>query len=191
MEGMVLSPLNPSAFDALYKRVRADFPPEERPPRAVLRRNIARGDCEAWILREAGGEEVAYALCTAFEGAVLVTHLAVYADRRGQGVGSELLRQLARQYAGAARLIVEVERPGDTTDPARRTLRERRIAYYRRAGFCCYFALEYSIWRVPMYLMVLPLGGAALPTEEQLRRDLHGVYARLLPPAFRHMVRFP
>ncbi len=191
MEETTLSPLNPAAFDALYKRMRADFPANERPPRAVLRRNILRGDCEAWILSDAQGGEAAYALCTGFESAVLVTHLAAYAERRGQGVGTELLRQLARQYAGASRLIVEVERPGDTADPEQRTLRERRIAYYERAGFVCYPALEYSIWRVPMYLMVKPLGGAALPDEEQLKRDLRGAYARLLPPLFQHMVRFP
>lgn len=186
-----LKPLELSDFDALYRRMRQDFPPEELPPRRALRTRVANGDYQAWIMIDGEGIEVAYALCGVFESAVLVTHLAVYGGLRGRGLGGTLLDLLAARYASSARLIVEVERPVEAKNESMRDLRERRIAFYERAGFFCYRALEYSIWRVPMHLMVKPLDGAALPTEAELQIDLHGVYAQLIPPMFRHMVRFP
>lgn len=180
-----------SDFDALYQRMRQDFPPNELPPGRALRTRVSRGDYQAWIMTDGEGIEVAYALCGVFESAVLITHLAVYEGLRGRGLGGTLLDLLAARYVGRARLIVEVERPADAADESMRSLRERRIAFYERAGFFCYRGLEYSIWRVPMHLMVKTLDGEALPTEAELQSDLHGVYARLIPPMFRHMVRFP
>lgn len=182
--------LDTRAFDGLYDRMEQDFPAIERPPREALRALLRRGSTQAWVMVDAQEEACGYAWCGVAGRAVLVTHLAVHQGMRGHGIGTALLTLLAAQYAEMDRLIVEVERPCDGRILHERQVRERRIAYYERSGFLCYRALAYTIWHVPMHLMVKPLGTASMPTEAQLMRDVRAAYAILLPPHAQHMVEF-
>lgn len=187
LQDTCLRRLEIAEFSALYARMARDFPRNERPPKAAIRSLIQRGLNDAWIMQTAG-QDAAYALCARHEGAVLVTHLAVYAERRGGGVGTRLLELLAAQYADAARLIVEVERVEDAKSEADTATRQKRIAFYERCDYVGYPKLPYKIWRVPMMLMVRPLSGAPLPADAALRADLKALYGFLLPPLFQHML---
>lgn len=190
MQYNTLQRLDRTAFDALYDRMEQDFPAIERPPREAMRALMRRGAARAWVMVDAQKEACGYAWCGVAGRAVLVTHLAVYQGMRGRGMGTALLALLAEQYADTERLIVEVERPCDAHTQHERQVRERRIAYYERSGFLCYRSLAYTIWHVPMYLMVKPLGGAPMPTEAQLMQDVRAAYALLLPPRYHSMVAF-
>lgn len=179
--------LEMTEFDALYARMTRDFPRNERPPKAVIRSLIQRGLNDAWIMQVAG-QDAAYALCARQEKAVLVTHLAVYAERRGGGVGTRLLALLAERYQEAAWLIVEVERVEDAKKEADAVTRQKRIAFYEKCGYVGYPRLPYKLWRVPMMLMVRPLGGAPLPDEAALRAAMKALYGVLMPPLFQHLL---
>ncbi len=182
-----LRPMHMEEFDALFKHLQRDFPRNELPPKVVMRRLLQRGVTRAWIMQQ-GDREVAYAIGAESEHAALITHLAVYAGQRGGGIGSALMALLAEAYAHLARIIVEVEHPDHARDDATRVLRQRRIAFYERAGYVPYPHIPYAIWRVPMLLMVQPLSGAPLPGDEALRADLKAIYARIMSPMFMHML---
>ncbi len=182
-----LRPMRIDEFDGLFQHLAQDFPRNELPPKVVMRRLITRGITRAWIM-EQKDRQVAYAIAAEADGAVLITHLAVYAGQRGGGIGSKLMALLADAYAHATRLIVEVEHPDDAKNAQELAQRQRRIAFYQRAGYVLYPHIPYAIWRVRMLLMVQPIGGAPLPDDDALRADLRGIYARIMSPVFMHML---
>jgi GNAT superfamily N-acetyltransferase len=69
--------------------------------------------------------------------------IAIHADLRSQGYGRWLLRDVVQQVKrdGVRRtgfpylgVVLEVERPGEATNPDEQQIRERRIGWYRRNG---------------------------------------------------------
>ncbi|MEG0767791.1 MAG: GNAT family N-acetyltransferase [Clostridia bacterium] len=177
-----LQSLELSTLSSLYmERIAKDFPANERPPLPALRTLLAEGVCQAWVLMQQE-QPAAYAI-TATEGAdVLVTHLAVFQERRGGGIGSALLAQLAAQFAAKRALIIEVEDPAYATSAPEKVLRIRRIAFYQRAGFQRLPAVRYTLFGVALHLMALPLQGPIEAVSENIVAIMQACYLPLLPP---------
>lgn len=177
-------------LNELYERMRADFPANERPPKYALKRQILSGRLKAYALQTAAGDLKAYALC-AGKDAVLVTHLAVSESARGQGIGTQVLDALAQAHQEAhPLLIVEVELPGDAKEPDERQLRQRRVAFYERAGFTAYPSVDYAAFTVKMMLMARPMGSAGLPGAEEIGPMVYQAYCDILPPLLRGQIVF-
>ncbi len=177
-------------FDALYERMRRDFPRNERPPKHSLGKQIKTGALKAYGMDTEDLPAAAYALC-AGRGGVLITHLAVAENSRGKGYGSMLLKELKEQYQrDSSCLIVEVEWPHLAQCEAEKVFRAKRIAFYNRSGYDAYESISYHIFGVPMMLMAQPLNGNPLPGEQALKEMVRDAYKQLLPPFLMGQVRF-
>ena len=136
MDEPELRPLRPEEVGLLYRReLKRTFPPTELKPLRTIQRHMQAGRYPVWGLYQ-GEELTAYALLwqTVDGRAVLLDYLGVPRDRRGQGWGSRMLAQLRRIYGERAAILAEVEAP-EAAEPGERSLQERRLDFYRRAGF--------------------------------------------------------
>ena len=136
MDEPELRPLGPEEVGLLYRReLKGTFPPSELKPLRTIQRHMRAGRYPAWDLYQ-GEKLTAYALLwqTVDGRAVLLDYLGVPRDRRGQGWGSRMLTQLRRIYGERAAILAEVEAP-EAAEPGERSLQERRLDFYCRAGF--------------------------------------------------------
>ena len=124
MELCTIAPGDVPVLEAINE---AAFPPEERVAIADL---IATGDGRLDLLgiRDDAGALAGFLAVRRYERVQYLAYLAVAADKRSQGLGGRALALLRTRAAGDM-LTVEFEAPDG--DP----LRERRRAFYRRAGF--------------------------------------------------------
>ena len=178
----------PSAFKRIYKKIKKDFAPEEYAPYRVLYKQLKKGIQQGYLLF-ADGREAAYAVCAAAHpnGFVLISLLAVYPEYRGSGFGTEFIREIKEIYADKKGVIVEVEKPENAKDEAETINRENRIAFYRKAGFHMVPGIAYSIWTVPMHLMVFC---AENETPGEIGRVMHEIYLELMGRRLIHMMKF-
>jgi len=186
----MLSEWPKEGFDELYERMRRDFPANERPPKTALQGQIKQGKLKALRLDADDAIGAAYALVAGKEG-LLITHLAVEPALRLKGYGSLLLMDLKDAYKGQSDyLIVEVELPDGAADEAERHLREKRVAFYERIGFIGYENLPYSIFGVPMMVMIWPINRKPLPAASDAKAMVKGAYRLFLPALLMGQVRF-
>ena len=123
MTGGEIRLLDAAALRRVYRdHVKADFPPAERKPLAMIERQVRTGQYDTLGLFR-GEALLAYAfLWRDKEGhCALLDYLAVCWGGRGQGTGSAFVEQLKAHYGGFDGLLVEARR--------------RRIDFYRRCGF--------------------------------------------------------
>lgn len=108
------------------------FPLEEREPRSVIV-SAARAGVGRIVRAFDGDQTVGLATAHLLENprALFLVYLAVDPARRGQGIGRALFDFIA---ADSPQIIWEVDRPELAPDAAERARRERRIAFFRRAG---------------------------------------------------------
>lgn len=189
MQSIRLRAVAYDAIPGLYARITRDFPtPAERPPLATFRRYVKSGAAEAFDVL-LGAESAAYTACTWGDESVLCSFLAVEPAMRGRGIGSLVLRRLCAYYESAKGIIVEVEQPELAEEEADRLHRERRIAFYERAGFTLVPGLDYAIWGMPMHLMVRPLCAGFADIAAGLPGEMTAVYGKLFPPKLMHKMR--
>ena len=137
MTGGEIRLLDAAALRRVYRdHVKADFPPAERKPLAMIEAQVRTGQYDTLGLFR-GEEMLAYAfLWRDKEGrCVLLDYLAVCRGGRGQGTGSAFLEQLKDHYGGLDGLLVEAEAEDPQAGEEANALRRRRIGFYRRCGF--------------------------------------------------------
>ena len=165
--------------DVYHDRMKQDFPSSERKPLSLILSLIKRGVYQGIGLYE-GDDLIAYAFLTpaAAGGWMLVDYYAVRGDQRGQGYGSAFLRLIKERYRYAAGILVEAESVRSAQLPEERSMREKRIRFYRNNGmetadfYCFLFGVEYEI-------LFLPGDGRenALPPKEGLLE----IYRKIIP----------
>ena len=137
MTGGEIRLLDAAALRRVYRdHVKADFPPAERKPLAMIEAQVRTGQYDTLgLFRDE--ELLAYAfLWRDKEGrCVLLDYLAVCRGGRGQGTGSAFLEQLKDHYGGFDGLLVEAEAEDPKAGEEANALRRRRIGFYRRCGF--------------------------------------------------------
>lgn len=176
-----LRPLAEGELDSLYtRRIAEDFPSDERPSLPAMHRHMQNGLQQILMMTD-GEEDAAYAVCAEANGIVLVSLLAVFADRRGGGHGSRLLALLKEQYAGARAIVLEVEDPKDAEDAAAVQTREKRIAFYERNGYHFLEGIRHDSFGVHLLVMATPLGDALENIRATAVEDLRAIYHRILP----------
>lgn len=124
---------------------------------------------DLFLLRDRG-ENLGLTVTAPYRDLVLVYYLAVDPEKRGQGVGSQVMALWQAQYPGK-RIFLEIERPeeGAKNQPQRL----RRKAFYLRNGLR-ETGLTVSVFGVPME--VLSLNGPLT------FREYHSVYRHILLP---------
>ena len=134
---------------ALY---RSAFPREERLPWWLLRLLAAgkRSDLTAYY----DGEAFCGLAYTATAGDVFYAmFLAVAEDRRGQGCGSRILTHMKKSHPGKTILLNVELLDGAAPNNDQRI---RRMAFYRKNGFC---DTGYNIWEVGGVFRILSSTG--------------------------------
>ncbi len=177
----------------LYINIENDFAPGEYPPYDVLYKQLEKGIQEGLIL-VSEEKDVAYSVCTgdSANSFVLLSLLAVYKDYRGKGFGTEFLKIFKKRYSSERCIIVEVEKPEDALEQKERNIRENRIKFYEKAGFRLLPDIEYAIWDVPMYLMILPMGNKQIDetsissVNKEVEKAMRDIYLKLLGEKFFH-----
>lgn len=173
---MKLESLSEKELKVLYhERLREDFPPDELRPFSSMQYLLKQNAYRCFAYRE-NGKIIAYAMLILSRGAALLDYFAVAPERRGQGVGSEFLRELkkiSREFQ-APYVLIEAESEDSAETPEQLTERRRRFKFYKNCGclltpvFSFLFGVEYQI-------LLLPLGGA-LPDSEIVKENLENLY---------------
>jgi len=177
-----IRPIISTDFKWLFTRMRNDFPPQERAPFFAIRRNLKNGIFEGFILTD-DKSNFAYSLDTLSKdnSSVLLNYLAVEKAYRNKGLGTVLLELLQEHYVKNKAIIVEVERSCDTKNNEENKIREARISFYSKCGFFIVPDIEYSIFGIPMHLMVW----SSCEGKEEIRQNICDImdklYIRILP----------
>ena len=64
----------------------------------------------------------------------LLDYFAVVPERRGQGTGTEILKDLSPEKLSCSCILIESESVEGASDPEERETRERRIRFYEKCG---------------------------------------------------------
>ena len=173
----------------IYKHIKRDFPIGEYAPYFVLHSQLKKGTQQGLILSK-DDVDVAYSICAAGQGKsfVLISLMAVFEQHRGEGVGTAFLHELGNNYTDKQGIIVEVERPADAKTEVDKELRGKRIRFYEKAGFCLVPNIIYSIWGVPMHLMVLT--NETDISNERVGEIIYDIYLQIMGKRFIHKLKF-
>lgn len=176
-----LRAMRPEELTALYNdHIRRDFPSEERPHLSAMRRHVEKGLQEIYFLHD-GHADAAYAVCAEANDIVLITLLAVFAGNRGRGHGTALLSLLKDRYQGKRAILLEVDDPGEAADDAERAVRQKRIAFYRRAGYLRLHGVVNQCFGVRLLMLALPLADQPQAVRKSAAADIQAVYRKILP----------
>ncbi|MBQ7023197.1 MAG: GNAT family N-acetyltransferase [Akkermansia sp.] len=151
------------------------FPREERRSWEQHCLAMDREECFCCLEMRDKGETVGLVFCWEMEQGVFVEHLAVCAERRGQGLGHLMLECLQKW---GKPLVLEAELPA--TETAR-----RRLRFYRSAGFVilpdAHVQLPFhrDTPEVPMHLLSWPCAFTreAVKALEQFLRERVMIFA--------------
>ena len=177
---LTIRPLDAAGLRAVYPLIESSFPADECRPLRMMLSLMRRGLYEPLGVY-AAEQLVGCALSLLPEGlpCVLLDYLAVVPDRRGQGLGGELLTLLRAWYAPrAACILIESEYPEHAPDGA---TAGRRLRFYERAG-AVRLPQRVLLFGVDYAMLALPTG-TALP-EVSWPEVMLGVYRQTLPPGF-------
>lgn len=146
------------------------FPRDELKPFRAMEQMLGQGSYRAWGLMD--GEDIA-GLATVWNyarGWALFDYLCVSPERRSDGLGSRLVREVARAERGNV-LFGESEVPDFAPDP---DLARRRIGFYQRNG-ARQAGYDMTLFGVP-YRVLYWAEGEVSP--EKIARQHAAVYRR-------------
>ena len=124
-------------FDKIFKIMQGSFPADEYRYREE---QLALFDDSAYTvyLKKEGEQIVAFLAVWEFDDFIFLEHFAVDKSYRARGLGSQMLKEVAKQYLKP--ICLEVELP--TTD-----ISKRRVKFYERNG---YFFNDYTYYQPPI-----------------------------------------
>ncbi|MGE5458970.1 MAG: GNAT family N-acetyltransferase [Methanobacterium sp.] len=180
-----------SELKHFYPFIVRDFASGEYPPQDILHMHMKAGRQAGFVLCD-GSIDVAYAFCaaSAAHDYVLLSLFAVFPELRGQGIGAAFLLELQKIYALKQAIMVEVERPEEARTAEEQGHRLRRIAFYERAGYHLIRGIDYTIWDVPMHLMVLPINASLEMIKQEVEEIMYQIYLELAGERFINKVQF-
>ncbi len=174
----------------IYKLMTRDFAEGEYPPYDKLYTQLENNIQMGWILVK-DGRDAAYSICAeGADGYVLISFFAVFNRSRGKGVGTLFLEKLKEIYSDSKGIIVEIEKAEETLQEEEIRVRERRLEFYSRAGFSLVPGIQYSIWDVPMHLMVCPFKTDLDTINKDIGKILYEIYLLLLGKSHIHKLEF-
>ena len=171
MDGPVFRDMTRSEIAAWYHTEFAEaFAENERKPLADILSLMREGRYELRGLFD-GARLLGYAALWKRSGVplVLLDYLGVTAERRNEGLGTQLLALLRET---GLPLVTESELPVPGGDEAENALRVRRLAFYRRSGFSP--AYEMATCGMRWQALVINTEGLALEDVMRWHRELYG-----------------
>jgi GNAT superfamily N-acetyltransferase len=155
------------AREIYVNHLRKDFPRSERKPFSRIRSAMQKGEYScygAWT----GDELAGYAFLAYYrlgESRIgLLDYFAVLSDRRGQGLGSEILRRLSPDRLSLSCILIETEKIMAGLDDEEREIRKRRVCFYERAG-ASRSGVSTSLFGVDFDILIMPESGKKINRE--------------------------
>lgn len=159
-----------SRFHKIYFQYRKDFPLIERRSYLKMIRTLKEGYSELLFLYS-DKKIVGYAVVnvSSHYQYIIIDYIAVKLEYRNLGYGAKFLELLFDYYAEKGGILGEVERPVDATTEKERSLRQRRIEFYRRLGFSIKEDVQLNLWGQDYYLVYRPLKEHITDKKEMIR----------------------
>ena len=126
----------------LYKLYYEAFPAYERKPFSLIRSMQKKGKSDVWYF-EKNGQFAGLVFTINSDELILIDYLAIVSNRRGEGIGSEIIAKLREHYAEKG-IFVEIESVFDKCDNSDERLRRKH--FYLNNGM------------VPMNVMIILFG---------------------------------
>jgi GNAT superfamily N-acetyltransferase len=175
---MRLERLTKAKVEDIYKnKMTEDFPKAELKPLEVILKAIDNGIYEPLGLFD-DEKIIGYTFLAKLGRDYLVDYLAVYADSRNNGAGSNMVQLLADYLKDAGHIIGEVEDPDHATDTAAKDIQTRRLNFYMRNG-CSDTGLRVECFGVPF--RILRVGKLQDEDLDELWELYQEFYRRVLP----------
>jgi GNAT superfamily N-acetyltransferase len=149
------------AFRELYQVYAASIVARERKPEAWICALVRAPEYRVWVMKRAG-RVTAFSILflPATERFALLEYMAVAAEQRNRGMGSELFQQSVQRAVapdgGSRPVVLEID--SDREASSDQEMRRRRQRFYRRLGCLRIAGLHY----------ILPLPGEGPPPEMDL-----------------------
>lgn len=109
----------------LYKLYRQAFPAFERKPFSIIRSMQKKGKSDIWYF-EKDGRFAGLVFTINSNDVILIDYLAIDANKRGEGIGSEIITQL-RDYYPDKGIFVEIESVFDKCENIDERLRRKQF----------------------------------------------------------------
>lgn len=126
-----------SAKNIYKNHMKADFPPDELKPFALIKRLFKKGLYEFFELT-VDDSPIGYAFCLVTEDKrfALLDYFAVYKELREKGLGSAAINEIKKHYGDelGINLVLESEDPEFSKNAKEIYIRERRVDFYRKNG---------------------------------------------------------
>ena len=137
-EALVFCRLDEYGAESVYNEyMKKDFPSNELKPFFAIKQAMEEGTYTAFGAYR-GGELYGYAYFARAEKdgetIALLDYFAVVPEKRGQGIGSEILKTLSPERLSYACVLIESESLEGASDPEEREIRARRIRFYKKCG---------------------------------------------------------
>jgi len=133
---MIFSMLNKEQIEKVYNEcMKVDFPPNELKPLAMIYKAMDEGVYFCYGLMEK--ENIlgyAYLMKLRDSEDYLIDYIATDCNRRNQGLGAVILKELQELLKNADSVIGEVENPEMADREEDRVLQQRRYGFYMRNG---------------------------------------------------------
>lgn len=114
----------------LYNLYQSAFPASEKKPFSMIRTMYKKGKSDVWYCVE-DGKFVGLVITINGPDKILLDYLAVAKNRRGQGIGSKILKAMRQQYAGKG-VFLEIEIVDEAAENFEE--RKRRKQFYLSNG---------------------------------------------------------
>lgn len=124
------APKGISQWAHIYHLYRKAFPLSERKPFSIIRKMYRKGKTDIWYFRS-DGKFAGLVITINGDDHILLDYLAVAEDRRGKGIGSQILQQMRSHYAGKG-VFLEIESVYEAAE--NQAERQRRKQFYIRSG---------------------------------------------------------
>lgn len=176
--------LEEAEITAIYQaHMRIDFPPAELKPLETILAAVDTGAYQCYgFYREEQLVAYAYFMKHPKERAALLDYFAVIRGHRNTGIGSQALQQVLTQEMAEYNVLIEAEWPEMAESAEERTIRERRVRFYRQNGMKQMesigqaFGVDYTMFT------------SQECTEETLMRCYLEIYCAILPEALHDRV---
>lgn len=174
---MQMQLLTKKQVQQLYRRMKKDFPKNERKPLWMILKAIDKGQYECYGFFH-GQDILGYAFFVKCGNDYLFDYLAIDESRRNQNLGTQFLAMLQNHFRNASSVIGEVEDPEAAESEADKELRTRRLHFYLRNGVCD-TGVKAQAFGVDFRILELDLGKKH--SKEQIRKLYEKQYRIMLP----------
>ena len=163
----------------IYKYMGEDFPKNEIPNYTGFLK-LTQENIQNVYIYEENSQEIAYFVTMEKDEKVLITHLAVIKEHRGQGVGKRFLETIKDFLSNKKVLIVEVETEKNAKNEQELEVIEKRLRYYLNAGFVKCNELNYVLYNVDYYILTYSTDESSI-SPNMLKDTIESIYDGLFP----------